>query len=479
MNNNNPEKEINLRWYCYFLLTMFFIKANPYMNSTKVALVMMGISVIVGGYISLKFLFKQGIVIVRNKYFLLSVAFMLSYSISIIVNYQYSLLENIKDLVWYAILMFSIFLPYQYRKSELVRKDLTGISIMYIIYSFVFAAGSMYFVFSNTGGIETYGKWGILSNRLIGLYRSPNYGALYCVIAIILTIGILYLHKSKIDNKFYKIFLWINIIVNYLYVVYSGSNTGIVALGCAIVVIYGLTIVTEKKERLKKIVPLMGLALVIIVSGFLVIPDVTANTLNKVDKVDNNEGVVISFERTDAINGVDNGRIDHWEQALEIFPNKPIFGTTIRGFQKNQETIYSIQYVEKVLKYQLLVNEAKWNDDVACIEQPVMPILEAYTIENDFLTLLVCTGIVGFLLFAMIIIYTIIMMVMVYYKLFKDKRYNVIKSLTGPLAVVVCVAVTMLFTDAVVFTNVLQSLMFWIFLSYFISCKNDANIREG
>lgn len=475
MIKNLQAQEINLRYYCYFLLTMFFMKANPYLNSTKVALVMMGISVIVGGYISFQFLFKQGIAIAKNKYFLLSILFMFSYSISIILNYQYSLTTNIKDLAWFAIMMFSIFLPYQYKESDEVRKDIMGISILYIVYSFIFAAGSLYFVLSNTGGVETYGKWGMLSSRLIGLYRSPNYGALYCVIAIILTIGILYLNRSKIENKFFKVFLWINILVNYLYIVYSGSNTGKVVLGCAIVVIYVLTIATEKKERLKKVVPLMGLGLAIIIGGFFVIPQVTAMTLNKIDP---GEGTTYSFERTDAVNGIDNGRIDHWEKALEIFPNKPIFGTTIRGFNDNQEAFYREQYNKKLLEYQRQVDEAKSNGDVVCIEKPVMPKMGVYTIENDFLTLLVCTGIVGSLFFVLIIIYTISMIVMYFWQLFKHKRNDEIKALAAPSAIVVCVTATMMFTDAVVFTNVLQSFMFWVFLSYLISCKNDMKNEE-
>ena len=459
-------------------LIMLFMKSNPYINSTIFADIAMVISVLWGGSIMIDLLRKNGKSIIKNTYVILLIIFILSYFITVVLNLQYQYMSNFKDIIWFVIQLTTMFILQQYLDPQKREQGIKYVVNTYILISFCFALGSLFFVFLNIGGVTDYGKWGFLSQRLFGIYRSPNYGALYCVISIILSIACLHFTRMKI-----QVCLWINILVNYLYVIYSVSNTGLVSL-IIMLLVYGLLKIFIMHFNIKKIIIYFLFSIFVIgmitpirefttkiigvaenqqttnvlegkitdehnnqmdVNDFpedtSTIPEETKNKLQNSDSV--------TFERTympDEMIG--NGRITHWMMGLNVFNNHKWFGTSIRG------------YLDTV--------ESEFPD--------AEEIQKSETLENDFLTLLVCTGISGCCIFMLFTLKVFIDLLKTTIKMRKNVDKKETQKYIITITIIVVIAVTMCFTDAIIYTNVIQSFVFWIALGYALNGKYTSKL---
>ncbi len=437
-----------------FLLFLFFIKANPFLNSKKIILGLMGVSVVWGAIFSIYVIIKNRKELLRNKYAWVLLAFIVSYLITIIANYPNSFVDNVKDVIWFSVQIIALFLAQFYILQEQKDNNVKLLAKFYLAFATVFASISLIFVFINKGGVESYGKWGFLSKRLFGLYRSPNYGALYCVIAIIIAAGI-YTSLSK-QLKCFAIF---NVLVNYLYIVYSGSNTGKVTLFTGIIVFACINILSsDNRKQLATKMLAYTVVIVFCFSMFPAIKFVTANILNsKISRHETDSDMsesaldsdgddyIISFERTDYVEGEEygNGRLTNWKNSIKVFHNKAVFGTSLRAYNTVSNNLFPDSPEYK----------------------------KVFSLENDFMSLLVCCGITGLVVFVLFILLSLCRLITILYSLLKNKEYKKLEKLSLPFAIISLVTASAFFTDAIVFTNVLQSMIFWIFLGYLLSYK--------
>ncbi len=445
--------------YQIFILILFIIKANPFLNSRRFTSVLMAAAVLCGGIYSLVIIVKNRQKLIKNIYAYILAAFIGCYCITILVNYPVSFGENVKDILWFTIQIFTLFLIAFYSNQEQKDKNLKVLSWVYLCFTSIFAFISIFFVFLRKGGVESYGKWGFLSQRLFGLYRSPNYGALYCAISVIIAVGFF-----KASSKKIRVFLVFNCIVNFLYIVYSGSNTGRTALFAGII-LFLIMLVLKSKDRkiLMRNLSYSFCVLLLTVSLFQAVKITSAKIINHsyngnssmtTDSLPTDSGDfsdqedIITFERTDYVEGSElgNGRIIHWKRALKVYPHYPVFGTSLRGYNHAVNSVFpNVSKIEK-----------------------------AVSLENDFITLLVCTGAVGLAIFFVFIIAALIKLINLIYKLFVDKDYENLDKFAYPLIIVLMIAMSAVFTDAIVFTNVLQSALFWISLGYILSYNTKA-----
>lgn len=450
--NKNTTKILSPVIYQIFIIIMLFIKANPLLNSLKITTLLMAISVAWGGLLSLIFIVKNKKAIISNIYVYLLFAFIFSYCISVIFNFPVMFTQNVKDIIWFTLQILTLLLINIFKEKDANNKDFSVVSHVYLYITFIFAFVSNSFVLIRQGGVETYGKWGFISQRLFGLYRSPNYGAIYCVLSIIIAISLF--KKSKVKKR---IFLAINILANLMYIVYSGSNTGKITLIFGVVFLTLMYIITANNFKLLFINCIYGvLFIALMTASFPIIRNTTVYVVDYctmifekpvvpdfiIDSPPPTE-VELSFERTDYVEGSElgNGRLLHWQRALKVFPHYPVFGTTLRGYNNAVNVTFPD------------VNKSE----------------KAFSLENDAITLLVCTGVVGLAIFLAFVIYVVTKVFSILITLFKEKDCESLQKISCPLAICLAVAASAAFTDAIIFTNVVQSAMFWICLGYVLS----------
>lgn len=171
--------------------------------------------------------------------------------LSSVWNYRYGVVDNVKTIVWTIIQIGLIYTFYnRFDRSEVtiflnrIWQILnTGwfFPVIYSLYQFMILEKY------KTRIDGRYVRQGFYENRLFGIFNDPNYAA---VTSLCVMISCVYLLK-RVKNKFYDVFLIINLIVQFLYIVLSGSRTAQV---CMIVVlgVYGWLrwhINNRKEER--------------------------------------------------------------------------------------------------------------------------------------------------------------------------------------------------------------------------------------
>ena len=396
-----------------FAISVLFFKTNPFINSLSIMTKMTLITAIWGAALTFENIlicFRR----IKTLYFLLFALFAISYSVTIVINIGPELLKNVQDLVWFIISVFYLMGSSVTREEN--QQEYWNLLKIFLCYSFLFAAVSVPFVFLNMGGSADWGRWGFYSNRLFGVYRSPNYGSLYCSVS--LAVSLYMLSTDRFNNtKLHRSFFIINSVFQVLYIIYSGSNTGKVTLtvGLAMFLVY---LVAIKRIFIKKGFVLLMVALVVVLVPFMFYtvrtvttwivtsynrssPDISTQTvelqgsnvltghdvvkINKLpsENLDDASSSVIeyknislnmsfSLDRADTQKyGLANGRLHNWRVGLTVFKNYPFFGTSMREY----------------------ANIAKGYDSSWRTQS------RTATLENDFISLLACTGVVGTLFF--------------------------------------------------------------------------------
>ena len=85
---------------------------------------------------------------------------------------------------------------------------------------------------------------GFVDNRLWGVYTDPNYGAILSIVSIV--ISLFYLTgKGSLDKRI-KVALIINIVLEYLYLCYADSRTGLLAVVAAVILVCALWVSKSK-----------------------------------------------------------------------------------------------------------------------------------------------------------------------------------------------------------------------------------------
>lgn len=242
----------------------------------------------------------------------------------------------------------------------------------------------------------------IYENRYTGLFVNPNLSGFSSVVVIFM-IHILTLHKFSSKNSqipnISRIWLATGVFINVLTLFLSDSNASLVLfLGYIIVFVITKFISSRRDYNRKQLVlrffSTMLAGLVIIVCTFFLrnICQIGVATMIKTS----NEVVVsesdvpgtiildedVTFEHENQ--NVDSGRFTLWSQAMTIWSHYPI-----EGIGKGNLLKYSYDFFENGLHFSDL-----YSGDFASM-------FATFTtdIHNAYITILVCSGILGFLMF--------------------------------------------------------------------------------
>lgn len=390
----------------------------------------------------------------RMKYWYLLAAFVVVMLISAVVNRQYEFFGNIKTIIFCAI-QFFVFLSVTGGSSrEKIKKTIRVTGDLLAAFMLVCSVISIVqFAFQIGYTVEVGDKHfyqGFYESRLFGVYQDPNYASITGIISVFLCMY----NFTKVKNLFFRIFYIVNIIVQFMYTVMSGSRTAEV---CLLVTIFiGAFFVIRKYcfqldfKRVTAVVVSLFLGISCALTVYFTIPASKFVLQFAPSLISSEQTEPVTFERADVEGNPDisNLRFKIWESGLEIYTGHPVFGTSPRA--------------------QLAIAHAEYPDGFVAQRN--------YMLHNGYLNVLVSTGTVGA---AVMLSYIILVVALVCKKFFGKGRKNYDPVALTALLVVTVMAIASLFLTEIFFVNTACAWLFWFFLGIVLRlCVGDTSARQ-
>ena len=425
------------------IVPLQFISANKF-----VTLGMTLLGVLLGLY---NFFVKKAYLFVRKIEYLI-IFFAMNIITSLLVM-KYGFSTNIKNLVVFFIYFFAIYPIFQNFSREKSRilfnvffsviTVANTVGVFLSLVQFFMLIG--YRVFDYKGLLI---RQGFVESRLFGILASPNYLSIISLIIIIY----LWMRLSAL-NKIVKTLAISSIILNFAYIVLSGSRTTYICLVVA-AFLYSL-IKFEYSNKAKSFVTvLLTVGLVFLsyngvkYSSDLYLKAHSAEILLNKEKGENNN---LTLERTDTSEeNISNNRFAIWQSTASFIPKRPLFGYSAGNWYELGKTYDASAYIIK----------------------------EHYLTHNGYLELLFYNGLFGFLPFAAFMISFIWASIK---KFLKDKKDKITDNeLVSSLLMTVVILISNLFLSSTLYgISLLGCILFMISGYYFsvISKKRDGYRR--
>ena len=434
-----------ISFYCMagLIVPLQFISANKF-----VTLGMTLLGVLLGLY---NFFVKKAYLFVRKIEYLI-IFFAMNIITSLLVM-KYGFSTNIKNLVVFFIYFFAIYPIFQNFSREKSRilfnvffsviTVANTVGVFLSLVQFFMLIG--YRVFDYKGLLI---RQGFVESRLFGILASPNYLSIISLIVIIY----LWMRLSAL-NKIVKTLAISSIILNFAYIVLSGSRTTYICLVVA-AFLYSL-IKFEYSNKAKSFVTvLLTVGLVFLsyngvkYSSDLYLKAHSAEIQLNKEKGENNN---LTLERTDTSEeNISNNRFAIWQSTASFIPKRPLFGYSAGNWYELGKTYDASAYIIK----------------------------EHYLTHNGYLELLFYNGILGFLPFAAFMISFIWASIK---KFLKDKKDKITDNeLVSGLLMTVVILISNLFLSSTLYgISLLGCILFMISGYYFsvISKKRDGYRR--
>lgn len=402
------------------------------------------------GVIVLDFFTKR--IFLKQKNIIWLIFFLVACAVSNIINFKYGVFGNIRSFVWLSISFFLLYpIDYQ-RDTDNVKKEIRYIGHILIFVWFVACLISILMFLFQVGFYvdiypDSFVRLGFLEGRLFGIFEDPNFAAVVAIIVIIFSA----FNVKLTQNTYFKIFYFFNILINFCYIVLSGSRTAEVSVLCvSFLLVYFILL---KNLRLKYLSVILRQFIIIIVSFLVgIVLLLSINLSRKIfsylpefisysfETASTNESRLrkhIDTTRDDVNNSSDisNCRFKIWLSALELFKSKPIFGTSPRNMRTYAKRVFPEGFIAK----------------------------RSYAVHNAYLDILTSTGIIGTIF---LIIFFVKYLVYVFgYLFFKLKNKNYYMVLVS-FSLVTTVAISAFFLSEIFFVNTIGVLIFWLSLGY-------------
>ena len=393
------------------------------------------------------FFVKKAYLFVRKIEYLI-IFFAMNIITSLLVM-KYGFSTNIKNLVVFFIYFFAIYPIFQNFSREKSRilfnvffsviTVANTVGVFLSLVQFFMLIG--YRVFDYKGLLI---RQGFVESRLFGILASPNYLSIISLI-IIIYLGM----RLTFFSKFVKTLAISSILLNFAYIVLSGSRTTYI---CLVVAAFLYSLVKfEFRNKIKSFVAvLLTVGLVFLsYNGVKYSSDLYLRAhsaeiqLNK-EKGENNN---LTLERTDTSEeNISNNRFAIWQSTASFIPKRPLFGYSAGNWYELGKTYDASAYIIK----------------------------EHYLTHNGYLELLFYNGIFGILPIAIFMLSFIISSLR---KFKKDKDEDrVDPELVSGLLMTVVILISNLFLSSTFYgISLLGCILFMISGYYFsvISKKRD------
>ena len=384
---------------------------------------------------------------------ILMALFCLSFLFTAVMNRQYGITENGKWVIWTGIQFFALYVCDVERDPAKYRREFRILSHIMIVCGSLAAVASIvqlfqvYSQFITTADgefIVTGYTWG----RLWGVYTDPNYGAVFSVIVIILSLLFLLQRKGII-----RIAYIISIVLNFIYFVYSDSRTGEIAMVVSLGV-FLILYISKKKEMSRKLVRFgvpAVLVLCIAAAGFggmqvmksqygKYYSAVSAERAKNQPKQEVKKDNGTAGRKQDIQQDVSNGRFELWQSAVEVWETSPVYGAGYSTF---------VPYAQEHVPDTYAVNNDQGN----------------YTsMHNTFFNTLAFQGTIGAVLFVLIALRILVYVLLPVLRAQGDDA----AELAAMLACTGVVVVSMMFLLDGIYTNSPGSFVLWTFAGYMV-----------
>lgn len=419
------------------------------------------------GYLSPIVLLWGGILLIRNIFndkariskilMYLIYAFLASYVITIIFNRNLNLVGNTKTLIWASIMTLVLFMTEYSDKDKKVYRDINIISKVLVVIIFIISISAIvmfcldisYFTERVDGKLIPQGYY---AARLWGIYVDPNQASSVALIALILSVVLIV--QRKVFNK---IFLTISIIIQYIFIILTGSRGGEIAL---IFVLIGLgyllfDYILRNSFRNDAIRAIISLIIGIIITAGIVIsfdgsrkllsyiPKATVKTqqyIHQTTGIQSGEHLGnVTVERPDATSS--NGRLTLWKDGLRLSKFSPIFGFGDR------------------------------NIPLKAAELTPGSSLEKQYVHNGFIHMLLSGGLMATIIMMIFIGIIAIKAIVIFFGKNRYKQNYYIFSIISLL--IVSLLIASMFLTEIFYQNSFIATTYWVFLGYISILSNS------
>lgn len=402
------------------------------------------------------------------KYDMMLIFFILVILISSVINIKYGYFENIKLIMWQSIFFFLVFQfskDYGFNKYHKYFERALTISWFFII-----AISLWYFVVQKGVKIPIEYKYypvriGWLGNRLFGIFTDPNFGAVISIVVIFIELK--YLIKDKWKLSVSNFLMVVNILLQYLFIILSGSRTAYIVL-LSVTFLYILFVMIHKNTKNIKVflntvkavfislIVVMGLVIATNVTEKVIVgipkiyTTVTTENVDEPNKTTKDPVEHPSLERPDtSSNDVSNMRFALWDSTIQIAKKSPFVGGSPG---------YYIQFA-----HDRVPNTLMGKDNL--------------TAHNLFFLVLASTGLLGVIVFFSFIIRSVFKGL--FYCINKKENLAVDNYFYGVL-IAGAIAISSLFITELVLVSTIGAFLFWSSAGLFYSEKfnNLGDINE-
>ena len=312
---------------CFFLLHLL-LAFNSIYNATSMIGITSAISLVLAGI-----LIVWRVINIKKlnlgKEFIILALFFVSFVISSLLNREYGIAENAKCLIWMAIFVAILF--YNSEKAD-QEKDFKMISRVFIWYVFVVDFLGLIMFFDKYNAYVTINgnmrRIGFFWNRLWSFYEDVNQGALFSVIAFMMAMYLVSKYKKKIYIVTLPVF--------YIFTLLTDSRTGLLCFAVAIflyIIFYCVRKFDDKKKLIA--IPASILAVVLIVVSYKPLQKTFVYISNALEKsvITGDDGGnqiedldEVEIEREEIKSDPSNRRFSIWKSGLELVKESPVFG---------------------------------------------------------------------------------------------------------------------------------------------------------
>lgn len=284
-----------------------------------------------------------------------------------------------------------------------------------------------------------YIRQGFVESRLFGILASPNYLSLISLIVIIFLVL-----KICSFEKVYRYISIVAIVLNFIYIVLSGSRTAFICMMIA-AVIYSI-VMFYQKGNIKSLFKVV-LAIVVVLFSYRAVNFTSEQYLKfnkerlevqdkKLENKDNN----LSLERTDTSEeNISNNRFAIWKSTASFVPKKPIFGYSGGNWYEIGKKTNPDEYIIK----------------------------EHYLTHNGYLEILFYNGLAGFISMGIFVLSFFISLVK---QIFRDKKEGLVnKDLLSIVMILMVILVSNLFLSSTFYGISLLGIILFLMAGYFYS----------
>ena len=289
---------------------------------------------------------------------------------------------------------------------------------------------------------ELVKRQGFVDNRVFGVFNDPNYASVTSLYVIVMS---LYLFRET-DKKFLKSYYVVSLVVQYVYIILSGSRTAevcvLLAIATGAILILKNYMLQKKWKEIKK-VAIITVGVVVLLVLFVGTYRVSKRVLTYLPRIVMSEqGIDDAKKKTDdkkrlerkdvESDNISNNRATIWKGYMQSMEgSKNILGLSPRNSLSYISETYPKSYIAKT----------------------------QYETHNAYLTVFVSDGVVGLLIVA---IFGCIVAFWVVKKILGKKKIE--NSFICALIIEEILLVYAFFFSDLFFVNNLTTILFWILM---------------